>query len=182
MLLGPEFVKDKGCKALVEWALHGLKSAGAQFRSHLADCMKQLGYKSNEADPDLWMKVWMQNTGKWSWGVLFLYTYICRWHTLYTWQSWLHAQIDKYFPLEPDLVGEPNTYLGAKLKLMQFKNGVWAWGLSPSKYVQEALHNCTKYVGENLPMFYKLTRLAPLILMSFPMAALACIVLSIPYG
>ena len=47
------------------------------------------------------------------------------------------------------------------MKLMQLENGVWAWGLSPSKYVQEAVRNCKKYISENLPKFYKLTRLAP---------------------
>ncbi len=46
-LFGPEFGNDKGCKAIVVRALHGLKSAGAAFRSHLADCMRQLGYESN---------------------------------------------------------------------------------------------------------------------------------------
>ncbi len=71
------------------------------------------------------------------------------------------TQIDKYFPLKPDLEGELDVYLGAKLKLMQLENGVWAWGLSPSKYVQESVCNCKKYIGENLPKFYKLTQLAP---------------------
>ena len=71
------------------------------------------------------------------------------------------TQIDKYFLLKPDSVGELDVYLGAKLKLMQLENGVWAWGLSPSNYVQEAARNCKKYVEENLPKFYKLTQLAP---------------------
>ncbi len=44
---------------------------------------------------------------------------------------------------------------------MQLENGEWAWGLSPSKYVQEAVQNCKKYVEETLPKFYKLTCLAP---------------------
>ncbi|KAL7447690.1 hypothetical protein ACHAXS_000073, partial [Conticribra weissflogii] len=57
----PEFGKDKGGKAIVVRALYGLKSAGAAFRSHLADCMRQLGYESNKADPDLWMKVCTRN-------------------------------------------------------------------------------------------------------------------------
>ncbi len=47
------------------------------------------------------------------------------------------------------------------MKLMQLENGVWAWGLSPSKYVQKVVQNCKKYVEENLPKFYKLTRLVP---------------------
>ncbi len=55
------------------------------------------------------------------------------------------TQINKYFPLKPDSVCEPDVYLGAKLKLMQLENGVWAWGLSPSKYIHEAIQNCKKY-------------------------------------
>ncbi len=43
-------------------ALNGLKSAGVTFRSHLADSMGQLGYESNKAIPDLWMKVRTQET------------------------------------------------------------------------------------------------------------------------
>ncbi len=71
------------------------------------------------------------------------------------------AQIVKYFLLKPDSLGELDVYLGAKLKLMQLENGVWAWALSLSKYVQEAVRNCKKYVEENLLKFYKLTCLVP---------------------
>ncbi len=63
--------------------------------------------------------------------------------------------------MKPDSVGELDVYFGAKLKLMQLENGVWAWDLSPSKYVQEAICNCKKYIGGNLLKVYKLTRLAP---------------------
>ncbi len=56
-LLGLEFGKDKGCKAIVVRALYSFTFASAAFRNHLADCMQQLGYESNKADPDLWMKV-----------------------------------------------------------------------------------------------------------------------------
>jgi hypothetical protein len=35
-------------------ALYGLKSAVADFRNHLAECMKQLGWKPCRADRDLW--------------------------------------------------------------------------------------------------------------------------------
>ncbi len=47
------------------------------------------------------------------------------------------TQIDNYLLLKPDMVGKPDVYLGAKLKLMQLKNGVLAWGLSLSKCVEE---------------------------------------------
>ena len=55
--LGSEFGPDlAGKKYLVVRALYGLKSAGASFRNHLAECMKNLGYLSCLADPDLRFK------------------------------------------------------------------------------------------------------------------------------
>ena len=50
---GPELA---GKKALIVRAIYGLKSSGAAFRAHLADCMQHLGYKPCMADQDLWMK------------------------------------------------------------------------------------------------------------------------------
>ncbi len=41
--------------------------------------------------------------------------------------------LNKYFSLKPDSVGAPDIDLGAKLKLMQLENGLWAWSISPSK-------------------------------------------------
>ena len=51
--LGPDLV---GKKYLVVRALYGLKSAGALFRNHLAECTRNLGYLLCLADPDLWFK------------------------------------------------------------------------------------------------------------------------------
>ncbi len=62
MLVGPEFGKNKGCNAIVVRAQFRLKSVREAFRSHLTDCMKQLEYKPNDADPDLWMKVCTKDT------------------------------------------------------------------------------------------------------------------------
>ncbi len=49
------------------------------------------------------------------------------------------GDINKYLPLKPSSVGDPDIYLGAKLKETQLPNGVMAWGLSPSKYVVQHL-------------------------------------------
>jgi hypothetical protein len=43
-VLGPEFGPDCG------------KSACTAFRAHLTSCMRDLGYQSCKADPDLWFK------------------------------------------------------------------------------------------------------------------------------
>ncbi len=58
-------------------------------------------------------------------------------------------------------MGDTDIYLGAKLKLMQLENGVWVWGISPSKYSREAVKNCNDYVSEHLPLQYRSPKLAP---------------------
>ena len=55
-ICGPEFGPDAGKKAILVRSLYRLKSTGAAFRNHLADCMHTLGYKRCLADQDLWMK------------------------------------------------------------------------------------------------------------------------------
>jgi hypothetical protein len=56
IVLGPEFGDDAGKRALIVRALYGLKSAGAAFINHLAECMKHLGWHPCRDDRDLWMK------------------------------------------------------------------------------------------------------------------------------
>ncbi len=55
-VLGPEFGPDTGRSAIILRALYGLKSAGAAFRAHLASFIRQMGYSSCKADPDLGLK------------------------------------------------------------------------------------------------------------------------------
>ena len=50
----------------------------------------------------------------------------------------LHS-INKYFTIKPESMGDPNLYLGAKLRKVQMDNGVKAWAMSPAKYVKEAV-------------------------------------------
>jgi len=52
-ILDPEFGDDQGTKALILWALYGVKSAGASLNRHISDCMRQMGYQSCKIEPDL---------------------------------------------------------------------------------------------------------------------------------
>ena len=47
-------------------------------------------------------------------------------------------------------MADPSIYLGAKVKQMRMPNGVMAWSLIPSQYVQEAVKNTEIYVKEKL--------------------------------
>jgi hypothetical protein len=51
---------------------------------------------------------------------------------------------------------DPNIYLGTKLKETQLPNGVWAWRISPSKYVQQAVRNCESQLIKAFNGRYKL--------------------------
>ena len=47
--------------------------------------------------------------------------------------------------------GDPDIYLGAKVKPMKMNNDITAWEISPSKYINEANNNCEKCIQENMP-------------------------------
>ena len=131
-ILGPEFGADAGKNALVVRALYGLKSAGAAFRSHLADCMRHIGYQSCPADHDLWMKSEVKPNGDRYWSHILCYmdnVLVVHHDTMK-----ILMRVDKYFKLKPALIGDPDMYLGAKLRRVRQPNGVEAWTISPSKY------------------------------------------------
>ncbi len=152
--LGPEFGSDAGKSAIIVHALYGLESAGASFHSHLADCMQHLGYTSCPADPDLLYKEVQPETGVLYYSYILIYVddIVCIHHDSMP----MLDKLNQYFTLKPSLVGNPSIYLGAKLKLIQMSNGVWAWGMSPSKHIKEAFSNCKKHLKLNYDSWFVL--------------------------
>ena len=74
--------------------------------------------------------------------IIMLCEYIlCIHHNADTVPEWLH----KSFPLKPGN-SKSDMYLGAQLHKTRLYNGVWAWAMSPVKYVQEAVRNCTAHL------------------------------------
>jgi hypothetical protein len=143
--LGKEFGKDCGKKAIIVRALYRLKSADASFRNHLAGCMREMGYQSCKADPDVWFKAETRpNDGFKYYSYLLCYVddVLCIHHDAV---EQIRA-IDKQFPLKKTSVGDPDIYLGAKLRKVVLENGVKAWSMSPSKCVQEAVSNVKNYI------------------------------------
>ena len=64
-------------------------------------------------------------------------------------------EIDRFFKMKEGSIGDPDVYLGAKLRKVRLPNGVESWAMSPSKYVQEAVKNAetfsTEKFGRGLP-------------------------------
>jgi len=51
--LGPELSSDESKKALIVWALYGVKSAGAYLGRLISDCMRHVRYQSCKIESDL---------------------------------------------------------------------------------------------------------------------------------
>jgi hypothetical protein len=146
-VLGPEFGSDAGKKAILVRSLYGLKSAGSIFRNHLADCLRHLGWKSGLADPDLWLKEEVRPSHGYKYYAYCL-LYIDDACMIHHDAEAALSELDHYFKMKPGSIGDPNFYLGAKLKCTMLGNGVVAWGLSASKYVQGAVLNVKNYLAK----------------------------------
>ena len=128
---------------------------GAAFHAHLAKCMRNLSYTSCKADPDIWYKSSIQpddNFHYYSYILCYVDDILCIHHDAMLVLNCIHH----YLPLKPTSVGDPDIYLGAKVWLDQLTNGVFAWGLSPSKYVQQAVLNCKKHLRHHWNGRYRL--------------------------
>ena len=145
--LGKEFGPDAGKKAILVRALYGLGSAGASFTAHLADCMKHLKYKPCRADPDLWFKEDTYPDGEKYYRYILLYVNDVL--SIGIDAAKELEKLDHYFQMKPGSIGDPDIYLGTKLKPTLLPNGVVAWGMSSSKYVQEAVANVDRYLASN---------------------------------
>jgi hypothetical protein len=53
---GLECGSDKGKVCVVVHALYGLKSAGASWRATLAQALRDIGFVSTTADPNVWIQ------------------------------------------------------------------------------------------------------------------------------
>ena len=148
--LGPEFGGDAGKKALIVRALYGLKSAGASFRNHLADCMRHLGWTSCIADPDVWLKPEtrpIDGHKYYAYCLLYVDDILVVHHDAITSLN----EIDHFFKTKEGSIRDPEFYLGAKLRQFTLPNGVHCWTMSSSKYIQAAVANVQAYHQLHFP-------------------------------
>jgi hypothetical protein len=144
-VLGPEFGDDYGKRALIVRALYGLKSAGAAFRNHLAECMKHLVWNPCRADRDLWTKAETPpDDGVLHWAYLLIYVddILCVHHD----PGAPLENLNAYLKIKEGSIHIPTFYLGAKLKKTVLPNGVVACGMISSKYVHSAVQNIQQYM------------------------------------
>ena len=56
MVCGPEFRANEGETAVMQKAIHGLKSSAANFHHLLADALRSTGFLSSKCDENVWMR------------------------------------------------------------------------------------------------------------------------------
>ncbi len=109
--------------------------------------MRQMGYTSCKADPDLrWKAVTRpeDNVHYYAYILCYVDDILCIHHDPVS----VMSEISSYLPLTPSSVGNPDIYLRAKLKQTQLPNGAMAWGLSPSKYIMQVAKNCQVHLTD----------------------------------
>jgi hypothetical protein len=64
-------------------------------------------------------------------------------------------KIDYYFKMKEDSIGDPDIFLGSKIRKMVLPNQVGAWMISPAKYIGEAVKTVESYLetedGQKFP-------------------------------
>ena len=105
--------------------------------------------ESYQADPDVWMKPKTQpSDGHRHHSCVLLHVDDCL-AIDHDATACLEA-IDHYFQMKPGSIGDPDFYLGAKMRKVVLPNQVEAWALSPSKYVQDAVANVSEHVEREM--------------------------------
>ncbi|KAI2494242.1 Reverse transcriptase (RNA-dependent DNA polymerase) [Fragilaria crotonensis] len=141
-IAGKEFGPEKeGRVVVITRALYGLRSSGKAWRDHMAATLRDFGYTSCKADPDVWMKPKTKAVGFKYWSYVLVYTdnILVIDHEPKVVMDYLASR----YTLKPGSVKEPDTYLGSQISKF-FIEGAEnpekpRWAMSSEKYVKQAV-------------------------------------------
>ena len=58
-------------------------------------------------------------------------------------------QLDNFFQMKTGSIGDPDIYLGAKLREVTLNDGVTCWSMSSAMYIKNAIRNVEEYIEEH---------------------------------
>ena len=108
--------------------------------------MKMIDYTSCLEDPDLWIRKAVNNN-RWEYYeymLLYVENFLC----VSRRPRESLEKVNKYFPMKASSIVPPKIYLGSKVGKVQLPNGVEAYDISMSWYVQESVKNVERYLNE----------------------------------
>jgi Reverse transcriptase (RNA-dependent DNA polymerase) len=144
---GIETGEDRGKVCVVVRSLYGLKSAGAAFRSSLAQALQDLGYQSTKADPDVWIRKAVRVDGHPYYEMLFVYV-----DDILALSQHAEAaikEITQLFTAKEGSMKPPELYLGANISKIQTPDGREIWATSPKTYVQNSIKVVQQLLDED---------------------------------
>jgi hypothetical protein len=141
---GEEFGADKkGQPVIIVQALYGLKSSGARWRDHMAATLRDGGYKSCKADPDVWMKPGTKKDGTkyWSYVLCYVDDILVIDENPKETMEYLRSR----YTLKEGSVKEPDMYLGAQVKKWYIPGSddpeKARWAMSSEVYVKRSIQD-----------------------------------------
>jgi len=134
---GIECGSDKGKVCVVVRALYGLKSAGASWRAALAQALRDLGFTSTTADPDVWIRAAVREDGFEYYEMVLVYVDDCL--AISEKPQLVIESIGEFYKVKPGSDKEPEIYLGANVEKVQMPDGREVWATSPRDYVKNAI-------------------------------------------
>ena len=137
-------------------ALYGLRSSGKSFRDHLAKNLRQMGFVSCRADPDVWMKPATKADGTEYYQYVICYVDDVA-AAMESPQEFMD-ELGKRFTLKEGSVKEPDMYLGADVKKWYIADSdepeKVRWAMSSTKYTKRAISDVElelDAIGKRLP-------------------------------
>ena len=129
-------------------ALYGLKSSGQAWRSHFAQTLEKLGFKSSFADPDVWYKPSVKVSGEEYY--MYILVYVDDLLCIDEHPKKYMDMIEQDFKIKEGSVGPPRVYLGANCQINPSRtDGVDCWGMSAEQYCKEVVKNVKKKTQDN---------------------------------
>ena len=146
--LGPEY---SGRKAIISKALYGLRSSGRSFRDFLALNLREMGFTSSRADPDLWIRPAVKPDGD------KIYEYVISYVDDLIFQGLapnaFMDELGKRFTLKPGSIKEPDTYLGVDVKKFRIHNSdepeKVRWAFESTSYIKKAIGEIEKELEDS---------------------------------
>ena len=106
---GNECGENAGKAMMVTKALYGLKSSAKAWRTFFAASLETLGYKSCEADPDVFMKKECDFSGQPYWSYMLVYVDDCL--LINHDPNPTMEKLKKMYKMKRDAYGRPERYL-----------------------------------------------------------------------
>ncbi|KAL7581422.1 hypothetical protein ACA910_022004 [Epithemia clementina (nom. ined.)] len=153
VILGKEFGDQAGQYAIIVRALYGLPGSGSAYHAHYASSLRELGFESSLADPDVWRRRSTKRDGTPYYEYLLVYV-----DDQLTVSENPKAITDalsaKPFNYELKDVDPPNHYLGARVGPYDL-DGRSTWYFSADDYLEKAIRNVEEQHGRLEDLFCK---------------------------